>query len=85
MVRTDKRTELKSLLKGKEIYSKRNKEQAIDTLLFNACISGGNLIKKGGIPGELVKAMPKDFRDILDQCTAEDWNRRLEKTNWIKR
>jgi len=32
-----------------------------------------------GIPGEAIKAMPKAIRDILEECTAEDWNHRMEQ------
>lgn len=83
----DKKALAKALLKGKEVgYSKRTKEKAIDRILTEALAAGINFTNKPkGVPGELIKAMPKEIRDILEECTPEDWNHRMEKTNWTKR
>lgn len=56
------------------MYSRSTKEKAIyQTLIAWIVMCGGHNAQK--IPGYVISRLPKEMRDILSECTSDDWNR----------
>jgi len=72
-----------ALLKGHGLHSTRSKEKAILSAIMNAALINTGLNHKG-VPGEVIKALPKEIRDILSDCKSKDWQHRLEILKWLK-
>jgi len=76
MVKTDDpKTQTIALLKGYGPFSKQEKESAIFTAIGNASLLSSNRDK--GKPGELVKMLKPETRNVLKDCKSDDWNHRI--------
>jgi len=78
MLRTDAKTLVIALLKGREPYSTQSKQSAINLAITNSLLKDGR-----GVPGEVIKHLPKEIRNILIDCKSKDWNHRLELIKWM--
>lgn len=76
MVKTDDpKTQTIALLKGYGPFSKREKQTAIVTAISNASLISSSRNK--GKPGELIKMLKPETRNVLKDCKSEDWDHRI--------
>jgi len=80
MKRTDSKELAKSLLRGHEPFSNRTKTKTIEDIVFRAKVESANYPPSShrhrGKPGELIKSLSQEDRDILRDCKSSDWNHR---------
>lgn len=77
----DEKANTIAMLKGHGLQSTRTKEKTIENIVFQALMDASNNIsrKPRGVPGELIKSLSKETRDILSDCKSKDWNHRMDK------